>query len=134
MCPLCKPLGSDRGVCTENSVLFVDMLRFPSYPDDDIVNSPTHSHPTHPHQCEALPTDDSAPPTPSAEACLLPPPPPPRATENCHSPVPRPQLEEVEGELQDTDLLSDYTVLSLTPSAVGSGEERSHDGHVTGET
>ena len=42
------------------------------------------------------------------------------------------QLEEVEGEQKDADLLSDYTVLSITPSVVGSGGGRSHDGHVTG--
>ena len=42
------------------------------------------------------------------------------------------QLEEVEGEQKDADLLSDYTVLSITPSVVGSGDGRSHDGHVTG--
>ena len=33
---------------------------------------------------------------------------------------------------KDADLLSDYTVLSLTPSVVGSGDRRSLDGHVTG--
>ena len=37
----------------------------------------------------------------------------------------------MEGEVQDTDLLSDYTVLSLTPSVVGMGEGKSHESHVT---
>ena len=39
---------------------------------------------------------------------------------------------EVESEQKDADLLSDYTMLSITPGVVGSGDGRSHDGHVTG--
>ena len=129
MCPFCSPLGYERDVCA-NGILCLHWGCL--YPDDDIVNSPTHPHPTHPHQCEALPTDDSAPPSLSPEAHPFPLPPSPGASEESPSSASCQQLEEVEGEQQDADLLSDYTVLSITPSVAGSGDGRSHDSHVTG--
>ena len=113
---------------------YIEVLLFVR-PDDDIVSSPTHSHPALSTQPEAPPTLDVAPPTPSAEADPLPPPSLPQAPEECPPSAPSSELEVVEGELQDADheLLSEYTVLTLTPAAMGKGEERSCDSHVTGE-
>ena len=85
----------------------------------------------------APPTHTSVRPCPQMTVprppCLPKSTPSPGATEEYHSSASCQQLEEVEGEQKDADLLSDYIVLSITPSVVGSGDGRSHDGHVTGE-
>ena len=72
----------------------------------------------------ALLTENRAPPTPSH--CPL-----PLGPVRITTPLPCVNSWRRWRVQKDADLLSDYTVLSITPSVVGSGDGMSHDGHVT---